>query len=258
MSARFDGASVVITGAASGIGAATARRFAREGAKVFLCDVNSAEDVAEAIRAEGKTAGAFTVDLALPEAGQIIVEEASRVNGNVNIVVHNAATGVAGTVETTLEEDFNRILQVNLLAGVRLSRMAIPKMRKAGGGSLLFTAGLAGHVYTPNIAAYAISKAAIIHLIHVMSLDHGRDGIRVNGVSPGPTNTPMLIQASEAFGITPAQLSAGMPTGSITEPDEIAATFAFLASNEARSITGQIIGVDGGMSAGDFPPARLN
>ncbi|MDO7837316.1 SDR family oxidoreductase [Sphingobium sp. HBC34] len=252
---RHENAVVVVTGAASGVGAATARRFAAEGAKILLCDVQDAAAPLEAIRAAGGVAEQFRVDLSAAGAGSKIIAEAGRIFGGVDILIHNAGFGTGGTIETTSEADLQKVFQINLMAAISLARAAIPVLRGRGGGSLLFTSALAGRRYLPNAIAYSVSKAAIDQLTRALAMDHAREGIRVNAVAPGPVNTPMLHEACQVYGISPDRLAAGMPTGRLTEPDEIAALFAYLASADARSITGQVIGMDGGMSAGFFPPA---
>lgn len=248
------GRVVVVTGAASGVGRATARRFAQDGDRVLLCDHAPCDGVVREIRDAAGVAEAFEIDLADPECGAAIASQASTLFGGIDVLVHNAAIGTGGTVETVPDADFERVLAVNLMAGVRLSRAAVPIMRARGGGSILFTAALAGYRYLPNGVAYAVSKAALIHLVRCMAIDHGRDGIRTNCVTPGPINTPMLHEASRVYGVPVETMRAGMPTGHIPEPEEIAAVFAFLASASARSINGQAVGIDGGMSAGFFPP----
>ncbi|WP_172343186.1 SDR family oxidoreductase [Novosphingobium sp. SG751A] len=254
MTAPVSSRVAAITGAGSGVGRATALRFAREGYSVLLCDRVSCDGVLEEIGSSGGRAEAIMIDLADARCGEMIVGQASKLFGGLDVLIHNAAIGTSGSVETVPDVDFERVLDVNLMAGIRLAREAVPIMRERGGGAILFTAALAGHRYVPNAVAYAVSKAALIHLTRCMAIDHGRDGIRTNCVTPGPINTPMLHEASAVYGIPVEAMRAGMPTGHIPEPDEIAATYAFLASPAARSINGQAIGMDGGMSVGFFSP----
>lgn len=254
---RHEGAVVAVTGAASGVGAATATRFASEGAMVLLCDINAADEKVAAIEAAGGAALSIQVDMGDPEAANMIVDRAVSAFGGLDVVVHNAGVGAGGTAATITDADVERLLQINLMAGIRLSRAAIPHFRQRGGGVFLFTTALAASHYLPNTVAYSLSKAAVNQLARGIALDHGRENIRANCIAPGPVNTNMLHEACRVFGVPPEAFKTGIPTGRFTEPEEIAAIYAFLASDEARSITGQVIYVDGGMSAGLFPNTPL-
>jgi NAD(P)-dependent dehydrogenase (short-subunit alcohol dehydrogenase family) len=247
--------TVIVTGAASGAGAATARLFAQQGDFLVLSDLSPMQSIIGEIEAAGGSAVAVEGDLTAAGQPRRIVDAAVKASGGVDVLINNAAYAAGGTLETTSEEDFDRTFAVNVKAGFLLSRAVLAPMRSSGGGSILFTTAVAGHWGMSNTLAYGASKAALIQMVRALALEHAREGIRVNSVSPGPLRTPMLNKAAEIFGAPSVDVfKAIMPTGRITEPEEIAEAFYYLASPSARSITGQTIAIDGGMLAGPFMP----
>jgi NAD(P)-dependent dehydrogenase (short-subunit alcohol dehydrogenase family) len=221
---------------------------------VLLCDRNSTDEVISSIRELGGKAYALQIDVQEPTSGNDVVNFAVKTLGGVDVLIHNAAINVFGTTENTSDDDLQRVFSVNFFAAYRLSHAAIPEMRRRGGGNILFTGAVAGSMSLPNCVAYSTSKAALAHLARCIAIDHGRDGIRANCVSPGPVNSPMLLEAARIFSVPPESFRANVPTGTIAEPDEIAELFSFLVGPAGRSINGHAITVDGGMSAGFFMP----
>jgi meso-butanediol dehydrogenase / (S,S)-butanediol dehydrogenase / diacetyl reductase len=242
----------VITGAASGIGAATAKLFACEGASIVAADVTPTETIVDAIRAADGQAIGVEGDLSKPDTARNVMERALATFGRLDILVNNAGVGGPGSIEATSEEDWDRVLAANVKSGFLCSKYALPHLRTAGDGVILFTASIAGLEGVLNLASYAASKAAIINLARSMALDHAREGIRVNVVCPGATDTPMLREGLVKSGIPIEAFASRLPTKRLVTPEEVAEAFLFLASRAARSITGQTLVIDGGFTAGDF------
>lgn len=250
----LQGKVAVITGAASGIGAATALLFAREGARVVLGDRAPMDAVLEQLRAAGGHAVALQTDVANAADTTALLQAAVDTFGGLDILVNNAGIGTDGNVETVDEEVLDRVWAVNFKGALRLCRGALPLMRKRGESAILFTTALAGMYGMANAVAYATSKAAIINMCKAMALEFGRDGVRSNCVSPGPVDTPMLEGAIQAFGLSRDMFRAISPTGRITQAEDVANALLFLASPAARSINGHVLVVDNGMYAGMFQP----
>jgi NAD(P)-dependent dehydrogenase (short-subunit alcohol dehydrogenase family) len=248
--------TVVITGAASGIGAAAAVRFAEQGARLVLADMNPMNATLE--RVSALQAQACTVQGDLQDAAECrrIVETAEAEFGSLDVLVNNAGFGVGGGVETVDEEALDKVWAVNFRAPLRLCRAALPVMRRQGGGVVLFTTALAGMYGMPNALAYSTSKAAVINMAKALAVEHGHDGIRSNCVSPGPVRTPMLQGAIEVYGLREEMFAAMAPNGRIAEAEDVADALVFLASPAARSINGHVLVVDNGIYAGQVLPKQ--
>jgi NAD(P)-dependent dehydrogenase (short-subunit alcohol dehydrogenase family) len=251
----LEGKVAVITGAATGIGRATARLFAAAGARLTLADVRGSEleaTVAE-VRAAGGQANAGVADLARPEDCAAVVDAAVRAHGRLDVVFNNAGVGtmvVGGTVETIALEHWDLALHVNVRAMALVSRAAVPHLRAAGGGSIINTASVAalrGSRARPS-HAYAASKGAVLALTRAMAASYGRDGIRVNAICPGTIRTRLtadIIEGAERD----AAAGRGIPLGRVGEPEDIARCALFLASDDSAWISGTEIIVDGGALA---------
>jgi NAD(P)-dependent dehydrogenase (short-subunit alcohol dehydrogenase family) len=246
--------SVVATGAASGIGAATALNFARNGANLVLVDRNPLAEVAERARSLGAAIECVEGDLADAAVCDRAIDAATATFGRIDILINNAAIGLAGSVLTTEDSVLEAIWRVNFLAPLRLARRAIPIMQRQRSGVILFTGALAGMYGMANAVAYSTTKAALINLCKALAIEHARDGIRANCVSPGPVETPMLQGAIEAFGLSRDMFRAISPAGRIATAEDVAEAHTFLASDAARSINGHVLVVDNGMYAGMFAP----
>ncbi len=255
---RLSGKRALVTGGASGIGAATAERFAAEGAAVAIADLDGAgaDRQAAAIRARGGTATGLAADVGDDESVAAMVDRAWEALGGVDILVNNAAIPMPGTVETLAAGEWDRVLDLDLSSIYRCSRAAWPRFVAAGGGSILNTASVAGVIGMAGQHGYSAAKAGVVMLTRCMALDGAAHGIRVNCVCPGFVETPMAaayFEAQDDPEASRAAARAAHPLGRMGQPAEIAAAFLYLASDEASWITGTALVIDGGLTAG-LPP----
>jgi NAD(P)-dependent dehydrogenase (short-subunit alcohol dehydrogenase family) len=239
---------VIVTGAGSGIGEATAHRFASEGARVVIADISldAAQRVAATI---GDRALAHHCDVADPDDVASTVHATVERFGGVDVLISNAAGGTAhGPTELVGIDAWDEMFTINVRGGFLFVREVVPLMRERGGGSLLFTASLGAKQGTAGMSVYGATKAAIVNLVKSMSIELAADAIRVNAVCPGAILTPGLARAPIDA------LAAMIPFRRVGRPEEVASVFSFLASDDASYVTGQAIDVDGGMGAGMGPP----
>ncbi len=245
----------LITGGASGIGRATALLFAREQAAVALADVNvdAGQRVADKITQSGGRAFFEPMDVTLAADCQRLVERTIREFGRIDILFNNAGIIRRATVLDLSEDDWDRVMAVNVKSIYLLSRAVIPYMQKAGGGTIINTAsgwGLAGGA---KAAAYCASKGAVVLLTKAMAIDHGPQKIRVNCICPGDTDTGMLREEAQQLGEENSRFlaeSAKRPLGRVGTPEEIAQAALYLASDASSFVTGTALVVDGGGLAG--------
>jgi len=245
----------IITGAATGIGRASALLFARAGARVVLADVRRAEldrTVAE-VREAGGTATAVEVDLAEARDCAALVQAAVDAHGRLDVLFNNAGVGtmvVGGTVETISLDHWILAQDVNVRSMYLVSRAAVPHLRTAGGGAIVNTASVAAFRGRPERPshAYAASKGAVLSLTRAMAVSFGRDRIRVNAICPGLIRTRLTADIAEGAERA-AATGHGIPIGRVGEPEDIARCALFLASDDASFITGAHIVVDGGAMA---------
>lgn len=243
-SERLAGKVAVITGAGSGMGAAMADRFHAEGAKVVAFDISGAErQTADRL---GNGCIAVNGDVSRSENVRNALDLAVSEFGHLDILVNNAAIeGPMGNLDESSEEEFDRLFAVNARGVFLGMKHGIPLMLQRGGGAILSIASAAGLIATPTLGAYGASKSACIMLSRTAAKEYARQGIRSNVICPGTIDTPMLRSAPPEITASITQLC---PMGRLGETPEIAATAAFLVSDEASYITGAVVSVDGGMA----------
>ena len=252
---RLEGKVGLITGGAGAIGRATARRFAAEGASVVVADRDEtrAEEVAAALRTEGGgQALGLAVDVTSDASVAAMVGQAVAAYGPIDMLFTCAGVLVSGSVTETSLADWERTLAVNLTGPFLASRHVVPVMLANGGGSIVHMSSTAGLVGETSIAAYCASKGGVLMLARQMALDYARQGVRVNVICPGWIDTPFNDPAIDAAGGKEALqpfVDQMVPLGRQGTPDEVADVVAFLASDEARLMTGAIVTVDGGLTA---------
>jgi len=253
--AALDGKVAIITGAATGIGRATALLFAQSGARLVVTDVREQElaRTVEIVRGVGGEIAAVTADLAQPAAASRLVDTALATFGRLSVLFNNAGVGtmvVGGTVETIDLDKWDLAQDVNVRAMYLVSRAAVPAMRGGGGGSIVNTSSVSafrGSTGRPS-HAYAASKGAVLALTRAMAASYGRDRIRVNAICPGTIRTRLtadIIARAERDAVE----GRGIPLGRVGEPEDIARCALFLASDDAAWISGTEIVVDGGALA---------
>ncbi|MCX5335740.1 SDR family NAD(P)-dependent oxidoreductase [Streptomyces sp. NBC_00140] len=236
------GLRAVVTGGASGIGLATARALAAQGAGVAVLDLDP--------DGAGEPLLGFKADVGDDVSVRAAVDEAATRLGGIDILVNNAGIGAAGTVEDNDDEQWHRVLDVNVLGIVRTTRAALPHLRRSAHASVVNTCSIAATAGLPQRALYSASKGAVLSLTLAMAADHVREGVRVNCVNPGTADTPWvsrLLDAADDPEAERAALNARQPMGRLVTADEVAAAIVYLASPAAASVTGTALAVDGGM-----------
>ena len=248
MSDEFKGLVAVVTGAGSGIGLAVAQHFHDNGAKVYGLDLQegSMSPYAHFINCDiGDPASVSSAFATLAKQTQVI-----------DILANNAGVGAAGTVEDASEDDWHRVLNINVVGTSRVSAAAMPMLRKSKSPAIVNTCSIAATAGIQKRAAYSASKGAVMSLTLAMAADHVKEGIRVNCVNPGTADTPwvarLLSQAKDPAAERSA-LEARQPMGRLVSADEVALAIAYLASPRQASTTGTILAVDGGMQGLRLP-----
>ena len=251
MPPRFQNKVVLVTGAGSGIGRATALAFAREGGSGAAFDVSPA--TADAVVAEAKTSGgravAITGDVSKPGDCARAVRDTEAALGPLDILVNNAGIGATGTVVTTDESTWDRLMTVNVKGTYLMSRAALAVMIPRQRGVIVNAGSIAGLRAVADRAAYVTTKFAVVGLTKAMALDHVKDGIRVNAVCPGTTMTPWIderLKETSDPRAAMAALVARQPMGRLGTAEEMAAAYLFLASDESSFATGTALVIDGG------------
>jgi NAD(P)-dependent dehydrogenase (short-subunit alcohol dehydrogenase family) len=250
----MDGKTVVVTGAARGIGRAIAERLAAAGAYALCADVDAGEleQVVAAIASGGGRAEAVRCDVSEPDDVEQLMAEAEQ-RGGPHAIVSNAAIQYERTIEDTPPEDWDRVLAINLKGVYLCARAAIPRMRRLGGGSIVNMASVNGFWVEPQLGAYCTAKGGVINLTRSIALDFGKDGIRCNCICPGYIDTGMAqryFEVQDDPDAARAQAGRLHALGRIGRPEEIAAMALFLCSDESSFCTAQPFIVDGGVSAG--------
>jgi NAD(P)-dependent dehydrogenase (short-subunit alcohol dehydrogenase family) len=246
----LEGLGALVTGGASGIGLATARLLSARGARVAVLDL-APDGLPEQLMA-------FKADVSDDGSTRAAVGAAAEELGGLDILVNNAGIGAAGTVEDNPDEQWHRVLDVNVLGMVRTTRAALAHLRRSAHPAIVNTCSIAATAGLPQRALYSASKGAVLSLTLAMAADHVREGIRVNCVNPGTADTPWvarLLDAADDPEEERAALNARQPMGRLVTADEVAAAIVYLASPAAASVTGTALAVDGGMAGLRLRPA---
>jgi 3-oxoacyl-[acyl-carrier protein] reductase len=245
---RLEGRVALVTGAGGGIGAATARRFAREGATVVVNDVDLelARPLVTELQKEGARALSIAADVTARTDVEAMVDHVVGEFGRLDVLVNNAGVNRDAMSHKMTEEQWDQVLAVNLKRTFLCAQAVLAGMRERGWGRVINTSSV-GSLGNIGQANYAASKAGVIGLTRTLALEYAKYGITVNCVAPGPVMTRMLAGVPVAIR---EKIVAKVPVGRIARPEEIAAVHAFLASEDAAFITGQVLFVDGGMSVG--------
>jgi NAD(P)-dependent dehydrogenase (short-subunit alcohol dehydrogenase family) len=257
--ARLSGKRALVTGASSGIGSGIASTFAREGAAVAIgahSGVDRAKKLAQEINQKGGRAIVVVGDLMSRDQTDRVVDETVAEFGGLDILVHNAGIDYTSPalVGDTSDDFWDRCLAIHLTAGFRLVKRALPSLLQGHGPAILFIGSVAGEIAWEKDVAYNVAKAGLHHLTRCIAVDYAKMGVRANCVAPGVVDTP-LVRASKpaekkAFDSAMARLAAMHPVGRCGNVDEVAAAALFLVSDEASFITGVVLPVDGGLTAG--------
>jgi meso-butanediol dehydrogenase/(S,S)-butanediol dehydrogenase/diacetyl reductase len=249
---RFKDKTVLVTGAASGIGLATARRFLDEGARVVMLDIDEAKLKKEASDLPQDRVLVQAGDTAVKQTAVTAVKAAVERFGRLDILINNAGVAVEGDIMQTSDEDFAHVLAVNVAGYFHMAKAAMPELVKVR-GSIVMTSSVSGLGGDWNTFAYNTSKGAVSNMVRAMALDAGKDGVRVNAVNPSFTKTGMtedMLKDAELV----AKFKERMPLGAPEDPEGVAAAIAFLASEDARLITGVNLPVDAGVTASNGQP----
>ena len=241
---RLEGKTALVTGGGSGIGAATCRRLAAEGAHVAVTDINldSAREVAGEISGD-----AYELDVRSSDSIKAAVGQA----GDIDILVNNAGTDAFGFFVHSTPEMWDLVIGVNLVGTLAVTHAVLPGMQARATGSIINIASEAGRVGSPGSATYSGAKAGVIGFTKAIARESARYKVRCNAIAPGPIETPLLMAAPEHLGDLGERLVKGMvgrtALGRIGKPEEVAAAVAYLASEDAAYVTGETLGVSGGL-----------
>lgn len=250
---RLDGKTVIITGGGGGIGGASCRRFAQEGAKVAIFDLNlqSAQNVAIEIVASGGVAAAFDCDITNRASVDAAVAASQSQLGAIDVLVNNAGWDVFKPFTKTVPEQWDRLIAINLIGALHLHHAVLPGMVERRRGRIVNIASDAARVGSSGEAVYAACKGGIVAFSKTIAREHARHGITVNVVCPGPTQTALFEDYKKGAG-DPEKLVAAftrsIPLGRIGQPDDLPGAILFFASDDAAYITGQVLSVSGGLT----------
>ncbi len=248
------GKVVIVTGAASGIGAEIVRLFLEAGARIVAVDVDPqlAARTADLLGRFPEQLRCVVGDVGIEATAVAYTRAARESYGTVDVMINNAAVTVVKPIASHTPEEWDRVMNVNVKAIYWSARTLVPEMKRTGGGLFLNTGSISSVVGLPGQGAYGPSKGAVVQLTRQMAIDYARDNIRVNCVCPGTVDTPLVRQAAADSGDAEAflaRLQAAHPLGRVAQPEEIAQFYLFLASDHARFFTGAVLMIDGGFTA---------
>eukprot|EP01137_Pigoraptor_chileana_P034900 Opistho-2@28145 len=250
---NLSGKTVIVTGGGGGIGGATCRRFADEGAKVAVFDMNleAAEKVAADIRAAGGEASAFQCDITQRDQVDAAVQAAEATLGPIDVLVNNAGWDVFKPFTKTVPAEWDKLIAINLTGALHMLHAVLPGMAERKAGRIVNIASDAARGGSSGEAVYSACKGGLVALSKTLAREHARQNITVNVVCPGPTDTALLAGVAEGAR-DPAKLleafRSAIPLGRLGQPDDLASAIAFFGSDDAGFITGQVISVSGGLT----------
>jgi cyclopentanol dehydrogenase len=249
--ARLSGKIAIVTGSGGGIGAAIAHRFAKEGAHVWVTDINgeTAEETVRNIKAEGGAATAMAVDVSKGQDITALLRNLENAHGYVDVVVNNAGIVVRGEVRHLSDSDWTKLREVNLDAIFRVSRDALPLLRKSKSASLINISSIMAHRGLRPLAAYTATKGAITALTKGLAVEYAPFNIRVNSIAPGYVETGITDRLLKLPPVRKALIDK-TPMGRLGRPEEMTGAAVFFASDDSLYCTGSELAVDGGMGAG--------
>ena len=253
MSQRFKNQTVIVTGGGGGIGGATCRRFAGEGASVAVFDLNldAAEKVAASIRAEGGRAQAFRCDITDRASVDAAVAETEKSLGPIDVLVNNAGWDVFKPFTKTEPAQWDKLIAINLTGALHMHHAVLPGMAARKKGRIVNIASDAARVGSSGEAVYAACKGGLVSFSKTIAREHARHGVTVNVVCPGPTDTALFADYKEGAGNPEKLMEAftrSIPLGRIGQPDDLPGAILFFASDDARFVTGQVLSVSGGLT----------
>lgn len=250
---RFSGKTVIVTGGGGGIGGAACQRFASEGANVAVFDMNlaSAEKVAAAIATAGGKAQAFACDITQRDQVDAAVAATQAAFGSVDVLVNNAGWDIFKPFTKTVPAEWDKLIAINLVGALHMLHAVLPVMAAKGGGRIVNIASDAGRVGSSGEAVYAACKGGLISLSKTLAREHARHNITVNVICPGPTDTA-LLDGFKQGAANPEKLmeafAKAIPLGRIGQASDLAGAIAFMASDDAGFVTGQVLSVSGGLT----------
>jgi NAD(P)-dependent dehydrogenase (short-subunit alcohol dehydrogenase family) len=244
--------TAIVTGGGSGIGRKAAMRFGEEGANVVVADVDvdGSEETAELVREAGGDATVVETDVSDPDDVEAMVETAVETYGGLDFAFNNA--GIEGESEPAGEhplDNWEQVIDVNLKGVFLGMKYEIPAMLESGGGSIVNTSSIAGVVGFPDLSPYVASKHGVIGLTKTAAIEYSGEGVRVNAISPGVIDTPMVQRSEEDDPETMEQTKAATPIGRLGQPEEIGDAAVWLCSDDASFVTGETLVIDGGYVA---------
>ncbi|MGH8986231.1 MAG: SDR family NAD(P)-dependent oxidoreductase [Acidimicrobiia bacterium] len=259
VSSRLLGKTAVVTGGASGLGEAIAGRFASEGARVVVADRDeaAARRVADDLVADGAAAEAVTVDVTREADVAKLFEGVASEHGGLDALVCSAAVEVRAPLVETTDDDWQRIIDVNLKGPFLCMKHGIPLMTRNGGGSCVLMGSTLGSIGSPNYAAYCASKGALVNLAKQAAIEHAPDGVRVNVVSPTATEAGLFLKMAEASGDPEGIkrfVAERTPMGRLGRVDDVTEAALYLASDASSYVSGTVIPLDGGLAARRMVP----
>jgi len=253
MMQQFEGKTVVVTGGGGGIGGATCRRFGKEGARVAVFDLNleAAEVVAAAVRAEGGTAEAFRCDITDRPSVEAAVAATESKLGPIDVLVNNAGWDVFKPFTKTEPAQWEKLIAINLTGALHMHHAVLPGMVARKKGRIVNIASDAARVGSSGEAVYAACKGGLVSFSKTIAREHARHGINVNVICPGPTDTALFAEYKEGAGNPEKLMEAftrSIPLGRIGQPDDLPGAVLFFASDDAAYVTGQVLSVSGGLT----------